>query len=220
MLNIVDYLNSGQSNHGTPKEASREMGKDVFMELLMAQIINQNPMQPMENTEFIAQMAQFSSLEQMQNVAAGMEMLALSQTASTNSQMVNMIGKRVIVPGNQFSFDGENPIKVRFDLDKDEKPTELIVRDANGEIIKNIQIKNYQPGANYIEIDGKLENDQLMAAGHYTYELRNDAQEILGKSKLYANYLVDAVAFDGTAIILKSLGQEIDLADICEVYQK
>ncbi len=66
------------------KSASDTLGKDDFLKILITQLTHQNPLEPMEDKEFIAQMAQFSSLEQMTNIAAGMENLA-------NFSMINAV---------------------------------------------------------------------------------------------------------------------------------
>jgi flagellar basal-body rod modification protein FlgD len=66
------------------------MGKNEFLKILVAQIQNQNPMEPLQNTEFIAQMAQFSSLEQMMNIADAMNNLSNSLGLYSS-----MIGKQI-----------------------------------------------------------------------------------------------------------------------------
>lgn len=72
--------------------ASRELGKDDFLKLLMAQMTNQDPTSPMENTEFIAQMAQFTSLEQMTNMSQNFEKMA---SLINSSEAQSMLGHTV-----------------------------------------------------------------------------------------------------------------------------
>lgn len=86
------------------KTTSQSLGKDDFLKLLITQLSNQDPTSPMENTEFIAQMAQFSSLEQMTNMATSFTELANMLTASEAS---NVIGKTVEVDLNGQMMTGQ-----------------------------------------------------------------------------------------------------------------
>lgn len=86
------------------KVTSQSLGKDDFLKLLITQLSNQDPTSPMENTEFIAQMAQFSSLEQMTNMSESFTRLANMLTASEAS---NVIGRTVEVDMNGQVMTGQ-----------------------------------------------------------------------------------------------------------------
>jgi len=219
MIDVVTYLNTGLSTGPSKKDAQplQELGKDAFMQLLISQLAYQDPLEPMENTEFISQLAQFSALEQQQNIAAGIQLLALSQTASTNSQMVNLIGKRVLTPGNHFSLESEKTVMLRFDLEGDGTPAEIVIKDKDGNVVRKISITEFKQGTNQVSFDGKDNNGNALAAGNYTYEIVSASGDKVGGLTTYANYLVDAVAFDGSTILLKSAGVAINLGDISEV---
>ncbi len=73
---------------------SSVLGKDDFLRLLVAQLRNQNPLEPMNDREFIAQLAQFSALEQMHNVSQAVQALSRRQEAAAAFQLV---GRRVVV---------------------------------------------------------------------------------------------------------------------------
>lgn len=88
--NAVNSFNKSIAVNG--RTASTELGKDDFLKLLLAQLANQDPTSPMENTQFIAQMAQFSSLEQMTNMSTEFSKLA---TMLNSSEAVSTIGKTV-----------------------------------------------------------------------------------------------------------------------------
>lgn len=97
-LNTIDsslYLQN-QSSDRTP---STELGKDEFLKILMTQLQNQDPLNPMEDTEFISQMATFSSLEQMMNISNSIDTLVQSQLVSPVIQYSHMIGQTVSYQG-------------------------------------------------------------------------------------------------------------------------
>ena len=108
----VDFFNKSNVING--RKTSQELGKDDFLKLLITQMQNQDPTSPMENTEFIAQMAQFSSLEQMTNMSTAFEKMASFINAS---EAASTLGKTVQITagGNQFegvveqATRGENP---------------------------------------------------------------------------------------------------------------
>ncbi|WP_164670366.1 flagellar hook assembly protein FlgD [Virgibacillus doumboii] len=86
------YLSNQPSTVRTP---SPDLGKDDFLKILMTQLQHQDPTSPMKNTEFISQMASFSSLEQMMNMTKSIDRLVQSQTVSPILQYSHMIGKEV-----------------------------------------------------------------------------------------------------------------------------
>lgn len=88
--NAVNMFNKSIAVNG--RQPSHELGKDDFLKILMAQMTNQDPTSPMENTEFVAQMAQFSSLEQMTNMSTNFEKLS-AMFSSTEAQ--SLLGRTV-----------------------------------------------------------------------------------------------------------------------------
>ena len=82
------------------------LGKEDFLKLLVAQLAHQDPLSPMENQEFVAQLAQFSSLEQMTNVNSNLQLLQVAQASMTNSQIASLIGKNVEVRSDQVRLLG------------------------------------------------------------------------------------------------------------------
>ncbi|NLM00536.1 MAG: flagellar hook assembly protein FlgD [Treponema sp.] len=104
-LAVTNQVNAHNSanNAKTGRVASQHLGKDDFLKLLLAQLANQDPTSPMENTEFIAQMAQFSSLEQMTNMSTGFTKMA---SMLRSSEAVSAIGKNVEIDLGDTSVSG------------------------------------------------------------------------------------------------------------------
>jgi flagellar basal-body rod modification protein FlgD len=217
MIDVVSYLNNGLSATQESREPTKDLGKDAFMQLLVTQMAYQNPLEPMENTEFIAQLAQFSALEQQQNIASGIEMLALTQTAATNSQMVSLIGKRVVVPGSSFSIDEGKPVELRFETAEGAGPAEILISNSSGDIVRRVDLDGLSMGVNRYKFDGKDADGNALESGNYNYMIKSKTGADIEGLRQYANYLVDSVAFEGSAITLKSQDVNISLDNVSEV---
>jgi flagellar basal-body rod modification protein FlgD len=90
-----------QYNSSQQSSLQKIMSKDDFLKLFVMQLRYQNPLNPMDNNEFTAQLAQFSSLEQLQNMNTQMNNLVLSQNSLQNTMISNLIGKQVKISGKE-----------------------------------------------------------------------------------------------------------------------
>lgn len=215
---MTDYLNSSVATAAGETNGDKELGKDAFMNLFVTQLQNQDPLEPMDNTEFLSQMAQFSSLEQMQNIAGAMELLTLSQSAATNSQMITLIGRRVVHPGNHFSLESGKPVELMFTLPEECPPLKLNILNEQGETVRTLEPENLKPGYNSYLFDGLDDQGNALPQGNYQYQfVRADGSSEAIEIEYYSNLLVDSVAFGSNSTILKSGTLSIDLANILEV---
>ena len=110
--NAVNTFNKSIVQNG--RQVSNELGKDDFLKLLITQLSNQDPTSPMENTEFISQMAQFSSLEQMTNMSTSFSKMASfinsSEAASTLGKTVELnVGDASVTGIVEGATRGDNP---------------------------------------------------------------------------------------------------------------
>src|SRR6185295_3674273 len=96
---------------------NQALGKDAFLKLLIAQMKHQDPLKPMDDTAFVAQLAQFSSLEQQASTNKLLELVATQQQGLANNTIVGIVGKNVSVKGDKVIYDGQGiGAPVRFTL--------------------------------------------------------------------------------------------------------
>lgn len=169
------YLNTSKYNYTTEKDNST-LGKDAFLQILITQLQNQDPTNPMDDREFIAQMAQFSSLEQMQNMTKAMENLLISQQQTQLMSYTNFIGKEV---------------KWHEITDKLDEKGQPIINEGKG-VISELKFKDDQP----IFI---LDSGKEITAGNITSILSNstvattptnpivEASTLIGQTVKYKN---------------------------------
>ena len=116
---------AGSTSVTTPASAQQPLGKDDFLQLLVARLSSQGPLNPMDSREFSAQLAQFSSLEQMTNINNTLEELVTAQLAMDNSSMISLIGKLVYVPGDSFQHTQGETTALTYSLSREASSTTI-----------------------------------------------------------------------------------------------
>lgn len=151
----MDYIEALSSSYVSP--ASNEKDKDVvnkdqFLTMLIAQLQNQDPLNPVDGTDFTAQLAQFSSLEQLTNMNTNLETLFANQLISNRVESVNLIGKEITALGNTVQVDG-TPVTISYSLPEDVSAGTIDIYGPDGNIVKSIEFNNQQAGTNSVEWD-------------------------------------------------------------------
>lgn len=166
---------TGEGNNSNRNFDVSSLGKDDFLTLLLAQLRHQDPLNPADNTAFIAQLAQFSSLEQMTRMNGNLEKTLENNTAMSaaisNAMMINYFGKNVTAETNAFMFDGENPVELWFALESATGSGTLEIRDSYDNVVRTIELGAMDAGLNSYEWDGMKGIGTLAGAGEFTYRL-------------------------------------------------
>ncbi|MES2871940.1 MAG: flagellar hook assembly protein FlgD [Pseudomonadota bacterium] len=150
---------------------SSALGKDAFLQLLVTQLKNQNPLDPQDNTAFVAQLAQFSSLEGITTLNDTVNALSGNFQSSQALQASSLVGRSVIVqtseayvdPASEKPFSGTVVVK-----DADSKPV-ITITDADGEVVRTIDMGTQKAGNADFTWDGKDDDGLLLDKGSYTF---------------------------------------------------
>lgn len=146
-----------------------ELNKDAFMSLLLAQMKNQDPTSPLKSHEMAAQLAQFTSLEKLQGINDGVSSLRKDLSPGQNYQALSLIGKTVMVDNSKVSrSDAEERHDIRFNLASDALTLKAQIRDASGNVVRNLTMSNLKAGKNEIEWNGMSEDGKAAPIGEYT----------------------------------------------------
>lgn len=194
---------------------AKNIGKDEFMKLLLAQLKNQDPLKPMDGTDFAAQLAQFSSLEQLTNLNTELKSQGVNQVTMGYSQSVNMIGKEVVAQsGNTIQVDGTTA-RLNYELAGDAAAVTIRIYDQQGGLVKTIEENGVKAGTK----ESTWECADV-AKGQYTFQV--SATDLNGKSVAAATRvtgIVTAAHFKNNTITLTVNGTEMPLSSIVSVKQ-
>jgi len=207
---------TGTSSVNSTKDAV--MGKQDFLTLLVAQLQNQDPLNPDNPTEFTAQLAQFSSLEQLFSLNDSMEDLVSANADSDRFSTLSTIGKDVTYYSTGFNYSG-SPVEIGYQLDGEASEVTLSLQQ-NGTTVATINGEDLDSGNHFVTWDGLLANNQKAPLGSYTIVLqaKSATDDSIAAAPLIKSEVtgVDLGAEDGTVLITKT--GEIAFKSILGVY--
>lgn len=196
------------------------MEKESFMKLLVTQLSAQDPLNPADSTEFVNQLTQFTSMEQLVNIKEGLDLLAVTQTAGTSAQMVSFIGQEVSFSADSFVVDeiGEQQ-EIDFTLPQNADSVELVVKDENGKVVRNEDLGSMKSGSQHYDFDGFNDEGGKLPEGTYTFEVvAKDKDGVPINATTQSTGVVDAVVFEnGYPELLMEDGRKITLSQVVKV---
>ncbi|WP_447968371.1 flagellar hook assembly protein FlgD [Nitrospira sp. M1] len=164
-------------------ENVQELGRDVFLRLLVSQLESQDPTNPVENEDFIAQLAQFTSLEQTTNINENLESLIGQSSRQSNMELVNLIGREISAQGNVVPLQETGDATMSYVLEENAKTVEIDVLNEKGTVIRRLtNLGSQEAGAHQIVWDGEDQSGDRVDAGTYSFlpkAINPDGKEVL-----------------------------------------
>jgi flagellar basal-body rod modification protein FlgD len=159
---------------GNPK-----LDKDAFFKLMLTHLKNQDPTSPLKSHEMAAQLAQFSSLEQMSNINEVLKDMSKGQSSTGQFQALDLIGKTVGGDSAKIEHkNGDSRHSISFNLADSADEVKVAIKDSEGKVVKNFDLKNQAKGTVKLEWDGKSLDGKAQAPG--VYKLQVDAKNASG----------------------------------------
>jgi flagellar basal-body rod modification protein FlgD len=153
-----------------PNSSSSTLGKDAFLQLLTTQLRNQDPLSPQDNTAFVSQLAQFSSLESMQNLTSSVDSISTSYQSSQALQASSLVGRSVIVDAGATYVDpATKEMAGSVVIPDTTTATTIKVSDSTGTLVDTIDLGPQKAGTTSFTWDGKDSSGNTLAAGNYSF---------------------------------------------------
>jgi len=195
--------------------------KDDFLKLLIAQLQNQDPLQPMDNQQFAVQLATFNSLEQLIDINKSLGTLQSTQTQTNQFNATSLIGKEIDGTGNSISLETGNSTTVNYQLSGNAAKVVINITDSNGALVRQLQFGAQKAGDQQISWDGKDSAGKSVPSGNYSFEI--NAFDLNGKQVTAASRtrgVVTGVQLNGSEPMLQLGTLQVPLSSVTSVRSK
>lgn len=215
---VLDDLSISSKNKDDTSGAAAD--KNMFMKLLLAQIKNQDPLKPQEQTDFVAQLAQFSTLEGIQNLNGTVQDIGSQYRSTQALQATALVGRSVLVPGSVGYLEAGGKIEGTIAKGQASGDITMTIKDASGAVVAVRDLGNVGDAETPYSWDGTDNNGNPLPAGLYSVAIEgnaggnNEALETNVYSRVNSVSIVDNQG--GMMLNLNGIGQ-IDSTKIQEV---
>lgn len=216
------------------KSAAADLNFETFLKLLTVQLEYQDPLNPMEDTEWTTQLAQYSSLEAQLESNELLEKLAAAENLSQEALAISYIGKEALVPGSITATNGETPVSINYKQENVSAQTVIEIRevvestdaDGNvsqrpGDVVRSIEGTTFQ-GRNEVIWDAKDGDGNPVNPGFYIFSVSasgSDGEAVIAKEYTYGSINSTETSVEGDMILSTTDGRVTKLDDILLVRQ-
>jgi len=173
----------------------QQLNQDDFMKLMMAQMKNQDPTKPVDNNEFVAQMAQFSAAQGIKEMNDSFHTLATSLQSSQALQASSMVGRQVMIPGNISEMTSTGELRGAVEIPTETEQVIVKIMDNKGQLVKTIELGKHGEGLAAFNWDGVISKGDVNVPGSVEQKAKS------GKYTLQAEMLVDGKAQAATTYV-------------------
>ncbi len=198
------------------------LGKDDFLRILVTQLRNQDPINPVDSEKFASELAQFSSLEQLQNINQNLENtlesdFLLNQVIG-NTMATTLIGRGVRALGNGVDLSEGRASSISYELGATAKKVTLEIRDASGSVVRTVELEDQLGGNQEYRWDGKDASGNKLGDG--VYEVNISAESIDGDAIDVQQFVIGditGIRYENGSAILMLGNLRVNLGSVLEV---
>jgi len=171
MTNAINGLESTFSPPPSGK-APDELGQSDFLKLMITQFKNQDPFEPMDNGQFLGQLAQFSTVSGIDSLNSGFNGLSGALQDEQALQAANLVGRSIVARSDRAWFDGTDSVSGELDLDAAAGNVQIDITDASGQLVQRLVLGQQPAGTTAFTWDGRNTDGEQVPAGEYMLNAR------------------------------------------------
>lgn len=219
----IESINSLTSQAFTQRDTDNKnkLGQQEFLHLLVTQMRNQDPMNPLDGAEFAAQLAQFNTVEQLIGVNDELKMLKESHemmsVSMVNSMATSLTGKNVKALSNQIYLSAEGASTIQYELNNSAQDVEIIIRNSSGNEVRREVLEGVPSGENSWAWDGRNDEGIDVSEGRYTVEIMAANEDSSVQSLVFTEGIAEKVRFQGDGVFIMVNNIPIPIGDVQEV---
>jgi flagellar basal-body rod modification protein FlgD len=196
------------------------MGQDTFMKLLVAELKQQDPMDPMQARDMVAQLATLSSVQKLTAIDTKIGTLNDDSVHSASLQSANLIGRKVTANKSRLALTGIGLPSGGYQLPSAAEKVNVKVLDSTGNTVTSLDLGAQKPGARTFEWDGKNEGGTRLPNGTYTFQVTaTDAKGVAVPATTQVSGVVSEVSYQNGAAEVLVDGARVSLADVTQIAQ-
>ena len=214
---LQSVMNGAASTTSATTDAVSE-NEDRFMKLLVAQMRNQDPLNPLDNAQITSQLAQLSTVSGINKLNTTLEALQASMQASQSFQAAGMIGHGVFVPGSSVALSNSNGI-LGANLTGAADNVTVTVRDAAGNAVRTLTAGAKAAGIMTLGWDGQTDSGATAADGLYSFEVAatSGGQRVGATTLAFGEVSSVTAGTSGVTLSVQNIG-DVGMADVVRIY--
>lgn len=217
---ITSAADSPIPSTATPTGSSA-LGKNEFLKILVAQLQNQDPTQPQDSSQFVAELAQFSSLESQQNTVNDLNALMIGQATANSTAATSFIGKTVGYQGGNVDWNGAAGVSATVNLTGSADKVAVAIANAQGQVVRTLQLGAHAAGDVQVAWDGRDDKGAVVAPGSYTLQpAAFDASGAAVSINLSTTGAVSGVTFQGGVPYLQVGSSLVKMSDVTSINER
>ena len=219
MNNIEQIFSPSSSASAQVNTKNDELGQEDFLKLLVAQLKNQDPSNPVENSEFLGQIAQFSMVSGIDSLGASFDSVASSLFSTQAMQASQLVGKDILIETNTAELTEGESIEGVLESPTSASNVKIFVENQSGQLVQTLNLGNIGAGSTQFNWDGIDAEDTQSASGAYTLRVEAFVEGSLQGIPVQVFNRVQSISVDrdNTSVSLELAGnRSVGIAQVRE----